>query len=108
MSTQAQGQSRAEGEMADWYDVRGRRGSHGPNGVAGNPATPLHEEACVIEVCLTLESDNTQVQFLAEALSCCVILSYLASLNLFLHLGKMGKRIPTSLSRCEASMRPCV
>lgn len=70
--------------------------------MAGDPAALLHEVACVIEVCLSLESDNTQVQFLAEALSCCVILSYLVSLNLFLHLGKMGKWILTSLSHCEA------
>ena len=61
------------------------------------PAPRLHEG------CGSLESDNTKVQFPVEPLSCCVILSKLLSVSesQFLHLEKMGKGIPTSLSSCE-------
>lgn len=64
---------------------------------------PQAHQRSLHERCVSLESDNTKVQFPGEPLSCCVILSKLLSVSesQFLHLEKMGKGIPTSLSCCE-------
>lgn len=87
VAAEGQGQPSAEDEMEDWCDIRGKSvalsgtGTHRPIGEAWGPTAPLHEAACVIEACLSPESENTRVQFPAEVLSCCVILSKLLGVS---------------------------